>query len=402
MNILETLEYAQKMHGMTNALDKTGTTPYYWHLLRVMLRIKDPTEDQMKIAILHDVLEDTPATEADLRKLFGNHVTDNVIWCSKNFFQELSFKQWMTKIGLEAPEDAIIAKLADISDNLGFERMRGLMPVSKPHSFSYLPRINANVQQRVDSITRKKMKLRGEMGVFDRYYIGWNLIMENPKNHALIEKVETTDFINFNQLKNLSQYIPQEELLNYFSINKLNTWKISGETKLHYDKNKQPYIAVEIEENIGKIYQSFLASHVDLEYIKNQKNRDEEKFHITLVNAADMGKMRKTLSPEEVVNVINQFKDIKSEFFSYGIGKNSKAESTAYYAVLENAYINTLRSSLGLNNHDLHMTLGFLPKDVHGVKKNKSTIEFSNEDLWKYFVECNFAHEKKSTPKIKF
>ena len=399
MNIIETLEYAQEMHKMTNALDKTGKTPYYWHLLRVMLRIKEPTEDQMKIAILHDILEDTPATESSLRALFGDYVTSNVIWCSKNFFKELSFKQWMSKIGLEAPEDAVIIKLADISDNLGFERMSGLMPISKP--YSYVPIINTNVQQRIDSITRKKMKLRGEMGVFDRYYTGWNLIMENSKNHALIEKVETTDFINFNQLKKLSQYIPKEEFLDYFSINKLNTWKLTGDTKLHYDKNKQPYIAVEIEQNIGKIYQSFLASHVDCEYIKNQKIRDDEKFHITLVNAADMSKLRKTLSPEQVAKITEEFKDIKSEFFSYGIGKSSKAESTTYYAVLENAYINTLRSSLGLSNHDLHMTLGFLPKDVHGVKKNKSTVQFNNEELWKYFVECNFTQTSRKAPSLR-
>lgn len=402
MNILETLEYAKKMHAMTNEFDKTKTIPYYWHLLRVMLRVKEPTEDQQKIAILHDVLEDTPATEKELRHLFGNHVTDNVIWCSKNFFKELSFKQWMKKIGLEAPEDAILVKLADISDNLGFERMRGLMPNNDGFKRPLKIKIDNDVQKKINKSVNKKMRLSGEMGAFDRYYIGWNLIMENSKNLELIKQIETTDFININQLKKLSQYIPEEELLNYFSYNKLNTWKISGETKIHYDKNNQAYLAAEVDVAIGRLYQSFLNKEIDPQYINNQIARDKNSFHVTLINVSDMNKIKKDFNENKISEMIESFKINEDGFFSYGIGKATKDNSNTFYVVLENAYIDTLRESLGLRKHDLHMTVGFLPKDVHGIKKDRSTIEFSNKELWKHFVSCNFKNEEVKSFKIKF
>lgn len=398
----ETLNYAIEQHSQTNAMDKTGTTPYYWHLLRVMLRVKENNLELAMVTLLHDVLEDTNATEKELRELFGNKVTDNVIWCSKNFFKELSFKQWMQKISDEAPDDVIKAKLADISDNLGFERMRGLMPVPVNHEFSYVKKINPDIQKRITSITKSTMKLRGEMGVYDRYYIAWNIIMSNPKNYKFLNQIETGDFSHLEQLKRLNQYIPQDQYINYMTINKLNTWKISGEVSTHYDKNKQPYIAVEIPVEIGSLYQKFLLDYISGNFIENQKNRDNQKFHITLLNVADFSQLKKKTPTEEFEKIITQFKELPNEFYTYGIGKNTKNESLAYFVILENAYVNTLRKNIGLKEHDLHLTLAFEPKDVHGVVKNKSTIEYSNEQLWKHFVEKDFKHNTKNTTKLKF
>ena len=54
-----------------------------------------------------------------------------------------------------------------------------------------------------------------------------------------------------------------------------------------------------------------------------------------------------------------------------------------------------MRKNLGLREHDLHLTLGFDLKDIHGVSKNRTTVEFSNEQLWKHFVEKSFIHESK-------
>ena len=193
MNIIETLNYAIDQHQKTNAMDKSGTTPYSWHLLRVMLRLHDVSDNCKKVALLHDVLEDTPVTYDQLKEQFGQDIADSVKWCSKNYYKDLSFTQWMTKIANEAPPLVIICKLSDIADNLSYERMRGLIPNKSTKVFHSTP---LTLQKRIDNVTRKKMKLSGEMGVYDRYYKAWNILLENSLNHKYLSQVDTGDFIS--------------------------------------------------------------------------------------------------------------------------------------------------------------------------------------------------------------
>ena len=64
VNMLErAIQIAVQAH--TGQTDKAGA-PYILHLLRVMLQLQAETE--MVTGVLHDVLEDTPWTEADLRR----------------------------------------------------------------------------------------------------------------------------------------------------------------------------------------------------------------------------------------------------------------------------------------------------------------------------------------------
>lgn len=51
--------------GHAGQIDKAGA-PYLLHPLRLMMRMDD--EDSMIVPILHDYVEDTPATLNDLRK----------------------------------------------------------------------------------------------------------------------------------------------------------------------------------------------------------------------------------------------------------------------------------------------------------------------------------------------
>lgn len=64
---------------------RKGTkTPYLSHLLIVAGFVWEAggDTDQVVAAVLHDTLEDTAVTEADLRKRFGDGVTDLVVACS--------------------------------------------------------------------------------------------------------------------------------------------------------------------------------------------------------------------------------------------------------------------------------------------------------------------------------
>ncbi|RMF57290.1 MAG: HD domain-containing protein [Calditrichaeota bacterium] len=100
--------------------DKAGK-PYILHPLRIMSKM--PTEELMIIAILHDVVEDSPWTLEDLRK--------------EGFTEEvLSALDCITKRPGEAYEDymervktnrlAIQVKLGDLQDNMDVRRFSGL------------------------------------------------------------------------------------------------------------------------------------------------------------------------------------------------------------------------------------------------------------------------------------
>ena len=45
-----------------------------------------------------------------------------------------------------------------------------------------------------------------------------------------------------------------------------------------------------------------------------------------------------------------------------------------FFVVVESADIQAFRYKLGLTKADLHITLGFNVRDIHGVKKDRSTL----------------------------
>ena len=78
------------------------------------------TEPETVAAILHDVLEDTPVDESDLRRTFGAEVTDIVVWCSAEAKSEADpVDSWKTrkKVYLDhlarASPPAVLVSLAD-------------------------------------------------------------------------------------------------------------------------------------------------------------------------------------------------------------------------------------------------------------------------------------------------
>lgn len=137
--------------------------PYLEHLLEaleVLVRgagVTDP--DVLCAAVLHDVLEDTSCTVADLRREFGDRVADLVGWVTipetdgdKKAAKE-AYLQGLTR----APEDAILVKLADRASNV--QTLRNLS----------LPRQRAYYAQTVRYI----MPLAASRGWFGSWYACW-------------------------------------------------------------------------------------------------------------------------------------------------------------------------------------------------------------------------------------
>lgn len=108
--------------GHLNQKDKGGN-PYILHPLKVMHYLKSYDFQLMAIAALHDVLEDTDVTAADLVLLgFSNRVKDAVVLLTKtpNQTPEEYFQ------GIASNYDAIRVKLADLRHNSDVRRLKGL------------------------------------------------------------------------------------------------------------------------------------------------------------------------------------------------------------------------------------------------------------------------------------
>lgn len=118
-SLADAIEYAVVRHAPQS---DRGGQPYIFHPMRVMQAVFDATDgdvEAVKVAILHDVLEDTHATEADLRTRFGSQVTDRVVMLSRGLETYETYIERLIDSG-----DAIVlrVKLAALRDNLSQAR----------------------------------------------------------------------------------------------------------------------------------------------------------------------------------------------------------------------------------------------------------------------------------------
>jgi (p)ppGpp synthase/HD superfamily hydrolase len=99
------------------AQDKGGQ-PYILHPLRVMLAIDSP--DERIVAVLHDVLEDTPWTADQLRKVgFSETVIQAVDALTKREGEE--YMAYVSRAGANVVARSV--KLADLADNMDAARL---------------------------------------------------------------------------------------------------------------------------------------------------------------------------------------------------------------------------------------------------------------------------------------
>lgn len=116
MSTLErAIEIAAKAHK--GVVDKAGA-PYILHPLRIMLSLEDPFERMA--AVLHDVVEDSPATLQDLRNEgFPEEVVLAVDALTKRDGES------RLQAAARAAENRIArsVKLADVADNMDMTRI---------------------------------------------------------------------------------------------------------------------------------------------------------------------------------------------------------------------------------------------------------------------------------------
>lgn len=102
-------------------VDKAGK-PYILHPLRVMFAGEDV--DQMIVGVLHDVVEDTPATLDVLRASgFSEHVVESVDAVTRR--EDETYTQFINRIA-KSTRTAIKVKLHDFEDNMSPARLSKL------------------------------------------------------------------------------------------------------------------------------------------------------------------------------------------------------------------------------------------------------------------------------------
>jgi guanosine-3',5'-bis(diphosphate) 3'-pyrophosphohydrolase len=134
--VARAVAFALRFHG--DQRRPTGA-PYAEHLLEALeflvrgAGVSD--QDILCAAVLHDVVEDTPCTIGEVRAAFGDRVAEMVGWVTKpeppegtvwTAADKKAAKEAYLRGLADAPDDAIVVKLADRGSNV--QTLRNLAP----------------------------------------------------------------------------------------------------------------------------------------------------------------------------------------------------------------------------------------------------------------------------------
>jgi len=115
MNKKEILLRAKKIaYTAHEGMKRWGGEPYIVHPQRVAESLRDHSPTIQAIGWLHDVIEDTSYTEADLAFEVGSNVAERVAMITHR--ENETYAEYIARVG----EDfiATLVKLADLEDNL--------------------------------------------------------------------------------------------------------------------------------------------------------------------------------------------------------------------------------------------------------------------------------------------
>jgi guanosine-3',5'-bis(diphosphate) 3'-pyrophosphohydrolase len=161
--VAKATEFALGFHG--DQRRPTGA-PYAEHLLEaleVLVRGAGVTDqDVLCAAVLHDVVEDTPCTIGDVRSAFGDRVADMVGWVTKpepeaGADKRAAKESYLGRLA-DAPDDAILVKLADRASNV--QTLRNLPSAAKQREY-------------YAQTVRYILPLAASRGWWDVWYASW-------------------------------------------------------------------------------------------------------------------------------------------------------------------------------------------------------------------------------------
>ena len=114
------LAFARARHD--DQCRRGSDTPYWVHLVRVALELARWGHDEPVLgqaALLHDVVEDTPTTVAEVAEGFGPQVAELVEWLTAPSSSDReAVHAYYARLAADGPTNAHLLKLADRTDNL--------------------------------------------------------------------------------------------------------------------------------------------------------------------------------------------------------------------------------------------------------------------------------------------
>jgi len=117
--LAKAIKMAVSAHG--GQFDKSGM-PYICHPLRVMDGVRHISLTHMIVAVLHDVVEDTPLKLRKIHKIFGDIIGNAVDALTKR--KEETYKEYLERVKQNHIAKAV--KVRDLQDNMLFERLEKL------------------------------------------------------------------------------------------------------------------------------------------------------------------------------------------------------------------------------------------------------------------------------------
>ena len=145
-----------------------------------------------------------------------------------------------------------------------------------------------------------------------------------------------------------------------------------------------------LKDNQGQVYLGAIVSRAELssylttleqllgddflQYRALQAARDHQLFHMTLLNPREYQLADKTLVEKLLAPDFNSHFSSQLNVTLLGLGKVELNNKATFFVVAQSGDAQLIRQRFLLKNKDFHVTLGFNPNDIYGVKKDSSTL----------------------------
>lgn len=119
--------------GHVEQFDKAGA-PYMLHPMRVAMRLRTKDYELMTIAIMHDLIEDTPTNLFQVRAAGFSERVINALACLTHMKGE-TYDHYIARILTN--RDAMLVKLEDLRDNSDITRLKGFREKDNLRAIKY-------------------------------------------------------------------------------------------------------------------------------------------------------------------------------------------------------------------------------------------------------------------------